>query len=147
MSHVDLHSKDIPFTPKAIAALSDAVAAMGGALVKADTFNWWGTSVGDYPIPKGLTKEDLGKCEYRIEVPGTTWHIGVIRNPQDQSKMAFVFDFYGSRGKVLQQFAGADCNELTKQYQLHAVAAWAKSKGRQVSVQHADNGSILVQCR
>ena len=66
----------------------------GCKLVKKPTYNWYGVSVGDYPLPKGMTASQLGKCEYAIQVPGAYYEVGVVRLADGSYTLAF--DFYGS---------------------------------------------------
>ena len=55
------------------------------------TYKWFGTHVGDYPLPTGFTKEDMGKCDHAIRVPGARYEIGVV---QKDEKWQVIYDFY-----------------------------------------------------
>lgn len=74
------------------------------------TYKWWGSSAGGYPLPAGFKKEDMGKCEHAIGVPGTTWEIGVAkaRNPDGTCAPGWtlLFDFYGSSGRPILNAIG-----------------------------------------
>src|SRR5690242_4399839 len=65
-----------------------AVAEMLGMELRRDqkTYHWFGKHVGDYPLPAGFTKEDLGKCDAALVVkPDTkrTWTQNVALNGKD----------------------------------------------------------------
>jgi hypothetical protein len=62
MSHVaiiDLAIDDLD-------SLRRACSRLGLELVQQDTYRWFGYSVGDYPLPEGFTKDNLGRCQYAI---------------------------------------------------------------------------------
>jgi len=60
------------------------------------TYAWWGHSVGDYALPAGRTAADLGHCTHAIKVPGCSYEIGLIENP-DGTFFA-EWDFYPTGG-------------------------------------------------
>lgn len=73
------------------------------------TYQWYGHHVGDYPLPEGVKKEDLGKCDHVVRAPGASYELGLVRNPATGGyKLAF--DFWGP-GKKLQE---AICNKDAK---------------------------------
>lgn len=126
MSHVtkiDLEIKDLD-------ALEEACEALGLELERdKKNYAWWGTSVGDYPIPEGMRAEDLGKCDHAIKVKGTNphngssgpWEIGVVKSGDSHR---LVFDFYGSAGRQITDKAGIGLNRLRHEY---AVATAKKA--------------------
>jgi len=62
MSHVAM----IDLTIDDLQSLRRAAERCGLELVEQDTYEWYGYSVGDYPLPAGFTKEELGRCQYAI---------------------------------------------------------------------------------
>jgi len=113
------------------------------------TYNWWGTSVGDYPLPPGFRADDLGKCEHALKVPGTAWEIGIAqaRNPDGTRKGGFtlLFDFYGHQGRpLLNALGGEDARKFVQMYGVHKTLIEAKRKGLLASRRVGKNGSIQV---
>lgn len=58
--------------------LTAAFEKLGGTVEQASSYKWWGSSVGDYPIPHGFKKADMGKCHYKVKFPGATYEVGII---------------------------------------------------------------------
>ena len=80
------------------------------------TYQWWGYFEGDYPIPAGFTKEDLGHCEHAIGIPGTEWEVGLARKAGAKG-LTLLFDFYGHRGEpILKALGGEKAPEFLKRY-------------------------------
>jgi hypothetical protein len=131
-------------------ALKLAVAELGGQFVEGQkTYQWYGESVGDYPLPKGMTEEDLGKCDHVIRVPGVHYEIGVVKL-KDGTGYTLAYDFYGSGGtddgqKLLQKF-GDGCKKLTQMYSVHKASLLAKKQGYNVQRTTKANGKILLTC-
>lgn len=99
-------------------ALEAACAELGLELVRNQkSYKWYGTSVGDFPLPTGFTAADLGKCEHAIRVKGTTggYEIGVAKRRDGQPGYTLIYDFWGP-GKALQDRAGDKCSRLVQEY-------------------------------
>ena len=77
------------------------------------TYKWFGQFVGDYPLPEGMTKEDLGKCDHAIEVPNANYEIGVIKN-KNKEGYSLYWDFW-SGGKLIEHL-GQNAWKLTQEY-------------------------------
>ena len=75
------------------------------------THRWYGQHVGDYPMPAGFTKEDMGRCDHAIRVPGASYEIGVV-NKNGEWKL--LWDFYSSGG--LQRVLGKNAGVLKQAY-------------------------------
>lgn len=111
MSHVTTIKTEI----KDIACLKEACTKVGLEFREGkETYKWFGTHVGDYPLPKGFKKEDLGHCEHAIGVPGNkqAYEIGVVKR---DNKYTLLWDFWAG-GYGLQNLAGQDCSNLTEAY-------------------------------
>lgn len=147
MSHVvkiELEIKDL-------GALRDACKALGIELEQLQTvpnslnphkFNWWGWSDGDYPLPKGMTKDQLGTCAHRINVKGTYWQIGIFQTAP--GKYTPVFDFYGSRGEPLMNAIGQQGEKLKQQYAIAVAKRAALQKGLSVQTFKMQDGSVKL---
>jgi len=121
MSHVaimDLEIKDLD-------ALKLACERLGLIWQEGKTsYVWYSRHVGDYPLPKGYTKADLGKCTHAITVPGARYEIGVdIRNDQ----ITLLWDFYSAGG--LQQVLGNNGGLLQQAYAIEVAKLKAMREG------------------
>lgn len=99
-----------------IEAIKAACADLGLAFKEnKPTYKWWGTSVGDYPLPTGFKASDLGKCDHAIGVPGTDWEIGIARarNADGTPSKGYTLlcDFYGSHGAPIGAALGCEFYE------------------------------------
>jgi hypothetical protein len=124
-------------------ALVEAVARVGCKFVpNKKTYEWWGRSVGDYPLPEGMTVDMLGKCEHVIQLPGCGYEIGVVKT--GPKKYTLAYDFYGEGGKLLAHL-GPKLQRLVQMYSICKVSREAKKKGMKVQeVKHA-NGAVTLK--
>lgn len=145
MSHV-LQSSIII---KDLECLDAAVRSMGATLVRnVKTYNWYGRSVGDYPIPEGMTKEQLGHCDHVIRLPGVHYEIGVCGNQKDGS-FRLQYDFYSGGlmhdGQKLKTHFGDGLSRLQTAYTESTVRKQAQSHGYSVTRKVLTNGAISLQ--
>ena len=92
------------------------------------TYEWWGFAVGDYPLPTGFTKEDLGKCEHAIGIPGTTWEVGVCRSKSTEG-YTLMFDFFGKKGQpILAALGGEKQHKFLQSYAIHNTRMFVEKK-------------------
>lgn len=131
-----------------IAALRAACSELGLTFKSnQSTYKWWGSSVGDYPLPTGFQAKDLGRCEHAIGIPGTQWEVGVThaRNPDGTQRKGYtlLFDFYGSQGRpILDALGDQNASKLLQLYTVHKATMEAKAKGWLVQRQTGKNGNI-----
>jgi len=138
MSHVTTISIEI----KDLAALVAAAKELGCEWRENQThYAWYGKSVGDYPLPDGIKREDLGKCAHAIRVPGVEYEVGVVRKPD--GKYTLAYDFWGP-GQGLLKKLGENCSKLSQMYAVHAATRAAKAKGLLVQRKNQDNGAIKL---
>ena len=129
MSHVE----SVSVTITVLNALKAACTRLGVEFLEnKKTYNWFGRSVGDYPLPAGFTAEDLGKCEHAIHVPGVRYEIGVV--PLKSGKgYTLLYDFYGRSaahdGEKLKEKFGNGLKKLVDAYSLAALKRQARAKG------------------
>lgn len=65
------------------------------------TFKWYGTHVGDYPLPAGFRKEDMGHCHHAVRVKGKpgAYEIGLVPRRDGKPGWLLMYDFFaGGRG-------------------------------------------------
>jgi hypothetical protein len=94
------------------------------------TYRWYGTHVGDYPLPEGFTKNDLGKCLHAIGIPGNknAYEIGVVVRRDGQPGYTLMWDFWAG-GHGLQAVVGNDCKKLVQAYATNKAIKSLKKKG------------------
>lgn len=139
MSHVA--SIEVKITN--LEALKAACAELGVAWYEGQkNYKWYGTSVGDYPLPAGMTVEMLGKCEHAIHVPGVEYEVGVVKLSDGTYTLAF--DFWGPGQGLLKKF-GDKLGVLTQRYGVCAAEGMAKLKGLPVNRTVKSDGSIRLE--
>jgi len=81
------------------------------------TFKWYGRVVGDYPLPQGFKKEDMGKCDHAISVKDNAqaYEVGACKARDGSGGYELLWDFwqggYGLKGAI-----GEDGRELQEEY-------------------------------
>jgi hypothetical protein len=139
MSHVT--AIDINITD--LKALQGAVQELGAEWRGGQkTYEWYGHSVGDYPLPAGFTAADLGKCEHAIRLAGTDYEIGVVKK-KDGSGYTCLYDFWGPGMKLKSHF-GDGLAKLKQMYGVHKATAAARAKGYMVQRRPQKNGTIKL---
>ncbi len=140
-------------------ALRSAASKLGLEMTEKSTYRWYGTHVGDYPLPEGFSKEDLGKCQFAISVPGkpNAYEIGVVKDPASPGEYTLLWDFW-SRGYGLQDVVGDDARKLTDAYTLEAARITATEQGwyseytsvdgvEHLVIYHPSGGTLTVSPR
>jgi hypothetical protein len=101
------------------------------------TYKWYGRFVGNYPMPKGFTRNDLGKCTHAIEVPGASYEIGVVAR---NGKTTLMWDFW--QGGGLEKVLGVGGSKLIQAYAIEAAKLDAIQQGQNYSETIDENGDI-----
>lgn len=113
-------------------------------------YRWYGRSVGDYPLPEGITSDMLGHCDHAIAVPGNNqaYEIGVVKMPD--GTFSLLWDFWNG-GYGLEAAVGKDCGRLTGAYNLEVAATAAIAQGWQyahhgdsITIYHPNGGELVV---
>lgn len=119
---------------KSLNALKEACAALGLSFQDGQkTYKWYGQSMGDYPLPKGMTKADLGKCAHAIKVPGASYEIGVVQDKQT-GNFGLVYDFWGTtQGEPIMKRLGKGLEKLRAEYAAQAAIEQAQRRGLRVT--------------
>lgn len=105
-------------------------------------YNWWGRHVGDYPLPEGMTVEEMGKCDHVIKVPGAEWEIGVVKE-KDEKGYKLIYDFYGEKGKAIERVCGPQLGKLKQRYTIEALKNKVKDK-KKIKEEQLEKGKIRV---
>lgn len=139
MSHIETVSVKITD----LNALKSACAVLGVEWVEGKrTYQWFGRSVGDYPVPEGFSAEDLGNCEHVIRVPGVDYEIGVVKCP-DGPGYTCLYDFWGPGEGLLKKF-GKGLTKLIDRYSVEALKAKARAKGYMSREAQLSNGKTQL---
>lgn len=109
------------------------------------TYKWYGSSVGDYPLPEGFTAADLGKCNHAISIPGnsTAYEIGVVER---NGKFTLLWDFWQG-GYGLVERVGKDGQKLIQAYARQVAIKQARAQGMTVTETTREDGTIVLRCR
>ena len=141
MSHV----AKIALVIKDLAALKEAIQAHfpGATLIENQkTYKWYGKHMGDYPLPEGIKKEDLGKCDHAIRLKGCEYEIGLRK--MEGGGFTPLFDFWGP-GKALIQTFGEKLGKLQQTYAMAVARRHFIAKGKQVTItKHGDKYRLRV---
>lgn len=114
MSHVAMQETK-PGEPmfKDMEALKMACDMLGLEIEHKKTYTWWGSHVGDYPVPAGVDKKELGRnaefviklnAEKRAKYP-SAYEVGMIADPNNAGCYVPIYDFYGG-GKGIDETIG-----------------------------------------
>lgn len=115
-----------------------------------DTYRWFGKHVGDYPLPEGFTKNELGHCEHAIRLPvtagphaKTAYEIGIVKSRDGKPGWSMLWDFFGG-GMGLRDAVGDNCSKLVQAYTTVAARETAIRQGMRVTEQQLADGSIRL---
>jgi len=123
------HNEIIDLEVTDIKALSMTAKRMGGELIlNAKTYKWYGTNVGDYPLPEGIKASDLGKCEHKIKFPGINYEIGVIKSKTQKGAYSLLWDFFDSSLK--KKMGGEKAITFIQHYTMEKTKQAAMLKGK-----------------
>ena len=143
MSHVATINIEI----RDLDCLAKAAKQLGLELIQNQkTYKWYGTGVGDFPLPDGFKAEDLGHCEHAIRIPGNdqAYEIGVVKRRDGQPGYTLLWDFWQG-GYGMQQKVGTNGERLKQEYAAQfAVKTWQR-KGFRVNVQRKEDGHVVVR--
>jgi len=125
MSHVTLIDLEV----HDLSALRATCDELGLELCEGQkTFKWFGRHMGDYAIPEGFTKADMGKCDHVIKVKGNpnAYEIGVVKRRDGKPGYILMWDFWQG-GYGLQAAVGKGCHKLCQQYAAKVTAKQAQA--------------------
>jgi hypothetical protein len=123
--------------------LKAAIARLGWTFVEGQTtYKWYGRWVGDYPLPEGVSKDDLGKCEHAVKLPGVNYEIGVVRDAKGGYRLRY--DFWD---RALHDAVGGPTGpKIAQAYGAEKVLAKARAMHKSVLSQRIDElGRIRIE--
>jgi hypothetical protein len=97
------------------------------------TIRWFGRWVNDYDkddaaYKLGIDPKLYGTCDHAIEVPGSDYDVGLIRNATTGGYKLY-FDFYSTHGAAIQKAIGQNGERLLQSYAAAKLAMEANLKG------------------
>lgn len=139
MSHV----VDMECEVKDLDALEKCAPDLGMELVKASTYKWFGRHVGDYPLPEGFTKTDVGKCDYVLRIKGDreAYEVGVVKRKDGQPGYQLLWDFWAG-GYGLQEKIGANGGLLKQSYSAQVTKKQMIREGYRVTTSKDAKGYV-----
>jgi hypothetical protein len=144
MSHVT----DLKLVVRDLNALKLAAEALGMELVEQSTFKWYGTHVGDYPLPAGFTKADMGKCDYAMRIKGNprAYEVGVVKS-KTGTGYQMLWDFWQG-GYGLQEAIGKSGEKLKQGYAVQVAKkemAKFQRDGFRIAQYKRPDGTLVVK--
>ncbi len=82
----------------------------------------------------------MARADYRIELPGTRYQVGVVR--QQDGTYALQADFWGGH---VERTLGKGYGLLLQRYGLHVITHEAKRRGKAISATQLPDGRIQVR--
>lgn len=134
VSHIQLKIYDL-------AALKAACVRMGFQFVEGQsTYEWYGRLVepDKYPLPEGLTENDLGKCTHAIKIPNARYEVGVLKNGNSYMLLA---DFWDNK---LKRAIGDNGGLLKQAYGVELIKAAVKKKCYSYQEKQVNSGIELT---
>jgi len=120
---------------KNIKHLMNAAEKCGLERIDKNTYQWYGSWIGDHVTPEGWTpqefKNQAGKCDFALKVRGErdAYEIGVV---QRNGKYELLYDDWGNQGQLLIDKIGYGGKELTEEYNIAHSTALARKEGLRV---------------
>ena len=136
------HITSLELEIKDLASLQAACKRLGWEFAEGqDTYSWYGTFVGDEPLPADTTVEELGHCEHAIKVPGCEYEIGVVRKA---NRWILRWDYWSSGG--LQAVLGSNGGIIKQAYGIeHSRRVLVKQGYRVIGEQRLADGSVRLR--
>lgn len=113
------------------------------------TIRWYGKWMNDYDgenaaYKLGIKTSDYGTCAHAISVPGSSYDIGLLKNPETGGYKLY-FDYFGHNGRQIQEVIGQSGQKFLQIYSAHKLTAASKKMGWMVNRQHQTNGDIKLE--
>lgn len=117
------HIAEVNLLVQDLNALQRACQRLGLELMRhQQSYRWYGRSVGDYSLPTGFRKDELGRCEHAIRIPGNdqAYEIGIVTRRDGKPGYVLLWDFYQG-GYGLVDRVGENAERLQQLYALEVT--------------------------
>jgi hypothetical protein len=102
-------------------------------------YQWFGTYMGDAPLPEGVTVADLGTCTHAIHVPGCRYEIGIVAKPGGYDLR---WDYWETA--IKNAMGGPEAHRFQQAYAIEKAKIEARKQGHSVTEQPQKNGTIRL---
>lgn len=111
------------------------------------TYKWFGQHVGDYPLPAGFSKEELGKCNHALSIKNPkfgdrAYEVGISQRKDGKPGYTLLWDFW-QNGYGLKELIGANGVELKKEYSAQVAEKHLRKQGFR-PVRKVEGNRILI---
>lgn len=135
---------------------------LGMEVHKRKNYKWFGHHVGDYPLPEGWTKEDMGQnavivlsvgaaAKAKHNITGQPYELAIVEDKQNPGCYVPMYDFYG-QGMGLNKVIGNPVTDKSgkvtgvaptfmQHYRMCADALSAKEAGDEIDFEEQKDGS------
>jgi len=130
VSHIQLKIFDL-------SAIKRACTRMGFQFVENQkTYEWYGTLVEPekYPLPEGITQDQLGHCDHAIKIPGARYEIGVLKR---NGSYMLLCDYWDTK---LKRAIGENGGLLKQAYGVEVIKEAARKKRFSYSEKQVNSG-------
>lgn len=100
--------------------------------------------MGDYKLPAGRRKEQMGTCEHELSFDGCGYSVGVVRRADGQG-WDLEYDFW-SGGKGLMERIGKDAGLLRQAYAVVRAKRALAKQGKVAVERKLKDGQIQLVC-
>jgi hypothetical protein len=112
------------------------------------THRWFGKFLADSDVGRATASEfnakTFGTCEHAIEVPGSEYDIGVVRNPNGVG-YRLIYDQWGSKGLAIsEKLGGKSLPKLKSEYGAVRATRHLQRQGYRVVRRVLANGQIKL---
>jgi hypothetical protein len=109
---------------------------------------WYGEFLADSDIGRQTAEEfnakTFGTCEHAIEVPGSDYDIGVVKNPTGTG-YRLIYDQYGPHGRAIaEKLGGQSLTKLKSEYGAVRATRHLQRQGYRVIRRVLANGQIKL---
>lgn len=123
--------------------IAKAAQRLGGELIHGQkTYRWFGRWVGDSPMPKGMTVDDLGRCDHAIRFPGAKYEVGV--RAQKDGTFTLAWDWW-SDGRLLPIMGDTNAGRFVQAYGVETAKREAIRRGYHTREIPQTNGDVQLE--
>jgi hypothetical protein len=113
------------------------------------THRWYGKFMNDWDtddsaVANGYDPKTFGTCEHAIEVPGSDYDIGVVKNPKG-SGYRLIYDTWGHQGDAIaNKLGGMKLTKLKTEYGASRATKYLQRSGYRVVRRVLANGQVKI---
>lgn len=111
------------------------------------TIRWFGSWMNDYDrndaaYKLGIDPSLYGTCDHAIEVPGSAYDVGLLKNPKTGGYKLY-FDFWSHNGhRIMEVIGGQTGDRFMQEYALQAAEIEAEMHGHYTQRTKLADGTI-----